>query len=123
LDAAAAEHPHNPASMRAAIAARGQGALLARVEQSITHPSDWPAREDTAREDVALWWTHVVGLHRKSRTLHKELKDAEAALGAEPNEENLIWLRDIQERLGALEGAEASIDGFGASSGRPARTF
>jgi DNA primase len=112
LDAAAIEHPHNPGSMRAAIAARGQGALLARVEQSITHASDWPAREDTAREDVTLWWTHVVGLHRKSRTLHRELKDAEAALGAEPSEENLIWLRDIQERLAALEGAEASIDGI-----------
>lgn len=123
MDAAATEHPHNPASMRTAIGARGQGALLARVEQSITHPSDWPAREGTAQEDVSLWWTHVVSLHRKSRTLHKELKDAETALGAEPNEENLVWLRDVQERLAALDGAEALIDGFGASSGRPARTF
>ena len=122
-DAAATEHPHNPASMRAAITARGQGALLARVEQSITHASDWPAREGTAQEDVTLWWTHVVSLHRKSRTLHKELKDAETALGADPSEENLAWLRDVQERLAALEGAEALIDGFGASSGRPARTF
>src|SRR5262249_34085356 len=74
MDPAATEHPHNPASMRAAITARGQGALLARVEQSITHASDWPAREGTAQEDVTLWWTHVVSLHRKSRTLHKELK-------------------------------------------------
>jgi DNA primase len=123
MDAAATEHPHNPASMRAGITARGQGALLARVEQSITHASDWPAREGTAQEDVTLWWTHVVSLHRKSRTLHKELKDAEAALGAEPSEENLAWLRDIQGRLAALEGAEALIDGFGASSGRPVRTF
>ncbi|MBV9523527.1 MAG: DNA primase, partial [Alphaproteobacteria bacterium] len=123
MDAAATEHPHNPASMRAAIGTRGQGALLARVEQSITHPSDWPAREGTAQEDVSLWWTHVVSLHRKSRTLHKELKDAETALGAEPNGENLVWLRDVQERLAALDGAEALIDGFGASSGRPARTF
>jgi DNA primase len=123
MDAAATEHPHSPASMRAAITARGQGALLARVEQSITHASDWPAREGTAQEDVSLWWTHVVSLHRKSRTLHKELKDAEVALGADPSEENLTWLRDVQERLAALEGAEALIDGFGASSGRPARTF
>jgi DNA primase len=123
LDAAATEHPVSPAAMRAAIAARGQGALLARVEQAITHPSDWPAREGAAPEDVSLWWTHVVSLHRKSRTLHKELKDAEAALGSEPNEENLAWLRDIQARLAALEGAEALIDGFGAPSGRPVRTF
>jgi len=123
LDAAATEHPVSPAAMRAAIAARGQAALLARVEQAITHSSDWPARETAAPEDVSLWWAHVVSLHRKSRTLHKELKDAEAALGNEPCEENLAWLRDVQTRLAALEGSEALIDGFGALSGRPVRTF
>ena len=123
LDAAATEHPVSPAAMRAAIAARGQGALLARVEQAITHPSDWPARETAAPEDVSLWWAHVVSLHRKSRTLHKELKDAEVALGSEPSEENLARLRDVQEHLAALEGTEALIDGFGALSGRPVRTF
>jgi hypothetical protein len=32
-------------------------------------------------------------------------------------------LRDIQARLAALDGAEALIDGFGVSSGRPVRTF
>ena len=123
LDAAASEHPLTPAAMRAAISARDLGALLARVEQGITHLSDWPAREGAAEEDITLWWTHVVSLHRKSRTLHKELKDAEQALGSEPSEENLAWLRDIQARLAALDGAEALIDGFGASSGRPVRTF
>ena len=89
LDASATEHPLTPAAMRTAISARGLGALLARVEQSITHPSDWPAREGAANEDVTRWWSHVVSLHRKSRTLHRELKDAEQALGNEPSEENL----------------------------------
>ena len=32
-------------------------------------------------------------------------------------------LRDIQARLATLDGAEALIDGFGAPSGRPARSF
>jgi hypothetical protein len=32
-------------------------------------------------------------------------------------------LRDIQARLAALDGAEALIDVFGVSSGRPVRTF
>jgi DNA primase len=122
LDAASG-HSLTPAALRAAIAARELGAVLARVEASITHQSDWPAREGAAQEDVSLWWTHVVSLHRKSRTLHKELKDAEQALGSEPSEENLAWLRDIQARLAALEGTEALIDGFGALSGRPVRTF
>jgi DNA primase len=116
-------HALTPAAMRDAIKARELGALLARVEGSITHGSDWPAQPGAAEEDVSRWWTHVVSLHRKSRTLNKELKDAEAALGNEPSDENLAWLRDVQGRLAAVDGAEALIDGFGVSSGRPVRTF
>jgi DNA primase len=123
LDAAACHVPLTPSSLRAAISERDLGAVLARVEGSITHPSDWPAREGAAEEDVNLWWTHVVSLHHKSRTLHKELKDAELALGDAPSEENLAWLRDVQARLAGLEGAEALIDGFGGASGRPVRNF
>ena len=122
LDAAAG-HALTPAAMRAAISARELGTLLARVEGAITHPSDWPARPGAAEEDVARWWTHVVSLHRKSRTLNRELKDAEQALGAEPSDENLAWLRDVQGRLAALDGSEAQIDGFGAPSGRSLRTL
>jgi DNA primase len=122
LDAAAG-HVLTPAAIRAAITARELGTLLARVEGSITHGSDWPARPGAAEEDVTRWWTHVVSLHRKSRTLNKELKDAEAALGSEPSDENLAWLRDVQGRLAALDGAEALIEGFGAPSGRPVRSF
>ena len=62
-------------------------------------------------------------LHRKSRTLNKELKDAERALAEEPSDENLNWLRDVQGRLSALEGTEATIEGFGALSGRQVRGF
>jgi len=120
---AAASHLLTTSAIRDALNALGLGTLLARVEAAVTHASDWPAQPGAAEDDVARWWTHVVSLHRKSRTLHRELKDAEAALGAETSEENLAWLRDVQARLAALEGAEALIDGFGVSSGRPARSF
>ncbi len=110
-------------ALAAALSARGLAPVLARVTAALTHRSDWPARADAAPEDVERWWAHVVTLHRKSRTLHRELKEAERVLGAEPSEENLAWLRDVQERLAALDGSEAEIEGFGASSGRSARTL
>jgi len=122
LDVAAGHIPTGPA-LRSAIAARDFGTVLARVEAAITHPSDWPAREGAGEEDVRQWWAHVVSLHRKSRTLHRELRSAEQALGMEPSEENFAWLRDVQAQLAALEGSEAQIEGFGVSSGRPVRTF
>jgi len=110
-------------SLRNVMLERGFGPVLARVEAAITHTSDWPVRPEAGKEDVTRWWSHVVTLHRKTRTLHRELKDAEHALGADPSDENFGWLRDVQERLAALEGAEALIEGFGAASGRPARSF
>jgi DNA primase len=46
------------------------------------------------------------------------LKDAELALGDEPSEANLAWLRDVKARLSEVDGTEALIEGFGESSGR-----
>jgi DNA primase len=100
---------------------RGLSPVLNRIGAAITHPSDWPAREGAAEEDVNQWWAHVVTLHRKKRTLNRELKDAERALGDEPSEANLAWIRDVKGRLSALEGTEALIEGFGALSGRSGR--
>ena len=112
----------NPETVRAAVVARGLTGALTRVEAAITHTSDWPARTGASPDDVGQWWAHVVTLHRRQRTLNKELKDAEHALGAEPTDANLAWLRDVQGRLSALDGTEALIEGFGVSSGRPARS-
>jgi DNA primase len=125
LDAAAG-HGHAPIEpdlLREAITAVGLAPVLGRVESSITHASDWPARPDAAPDDVIQWWGHIITLHRKQRTLHRELKEAERALGDMPNDENLAWLRDLQERLAALEGTEATIEGFGTPSGRAVRSI
>jgi DNA primase len=92
---------------------------LQRIERAFTHLADWPARAGAAQEDVRQWWTHVLTLHRRNRTLNKELKEAERALGAELSEQNFAWLRDVQAQLSSLEGTEASIEGFGTLSGRP----
>jgi DNA primase len=121
LAAGAAHRATEPESLRRALEEQNLGPTLAKVEAALTHASDWPARAGAAADDVRQWWTHVVTLQHKSRTLNRELKDAEQALGEHPSEENLTWLRDVQGRLLAIEGAEAVIDGFGALSGRPSR--
>jgi DNA primase len=118
LEAGSHEAHLDSAELQEALTRRGLEPLLARVQAAITHSSDWPAQEGAAEADVAQWWDHVVTLHRKKRTLNRELKDAERALGEDPSEANLAWLRDVQSRLAALEGTEALIEGFGASSGR-----
>jgi DNA primase len=124
LDAAAVHSGSElPEDFRGLIAGREHGALLARIERALTHAADWPARSGAAPDDVRQWWGHVVTLHRRMRTLNRALKDAERALGEDPTEQNYAWLRDVQGRLSALDGTEASIDGFGVLSGRPVRNL
>ena len=71
-----------------------------------------------AREDVLATWHQLVSLHRQWHSLLRELKDAEQALGDEPSEANMAWLRDIKARMAEADGTEALIEGFGELSGR-----
>jgi DNA primase len=71
-------------------------------------------------------WPHkgqLLALHRQWHSLTRELKDAELALGEDNSEANYARLRDVKARLSAIDGTEALIEGFGASSGRPARSL
>ncbi len=121
LDVTATQRHLSRETLRQEVVARQSGPVLERIECALTHPADWPAREGAAPEDVAQWWDHVLTLHRKNRTLNKELKEAEKALGEELSEQNFAWLQDVRGQLSALDGMEATIEGFGALSGRPVR--
>jgi len=111
------------AGMKAELAARGLADLLDRVDKAITTSSVWGLQPQAAPEDVLSTWKQLVALHRQWHSLIKELKDAELALGQESTEANYSWLQDVKARLSAVDGTEALIEGFGVSSGRPARIF
>jgi DNA primase len=110
-------------ALAAELAKRGFTELLERIGRSITTPSVWGARPAAAQADVLLTWKQLVALHRQWHSLTRELKDAETALGADNSEANYARLRDVKARLSSLDGTEALIEGFGASSGRPARSL
>jgi len=111
------------AALAAELAKRGFGDLLARIQRTITTPSVWGARPNAAAADVLLTWKQLVALHRQWHSLTRELKDAETALGADNTEANYARLRDVKARLSSLDGTEALIEGFGASSGRATRSM
>ncbi|WP_354111692.1 DNA primase [Bradyrhizobium sp. S3.12.5] len=124
IAAFANDHHHSPdpgvqaEKMRADIEKGGFLQLLQRVEGGITTAAVWGAREGAARDDVLATWHQLVALHRQYHSLLRELKDAELALGDDPSEANLAWLRDVKARLAAVDGTEALIEGFGELSGR-----
>lgn len=124
IAAFANDHHHSPdpgeqaEKMRADIEKGGFSQLLQRVEGGITTAAVWGAREGAARDDVLATWHQLVALHRQYHSLLRELKDAELALGEDPSEANLAWLRDVKARLAEVDGTEALIEGFGELSGR-----
>jgi DNA primase len=81
------------------------------------------ARPQAGQADVLLTWRQLLALHRQWHSLIRELKDAELALGADNSETNYARLQDVKARLSSIDGTEALIEGFGASSGRQSRSL
>ena len=123
IDIAAQAEAADAATVRAELAGRGLAEIMARIEAAITTASVWGAGESAAPDDVLVTWQQLVGLHRQWHSLVKELKDAEWALGQDNSESNYLRLVDVKARLARMEGTEALIEGFGASSGRSVRSL
>ncbi|MGB6503162.1 MAG: DNA primase [Xanthobacteraceae bacterium] len=111
------------AALSSELAKRGFGDVLERIHRSITTLSVWGAGPNAAAADVLLTWKQLVALHRQWHSLTRELRDAETALGADNTEANYARLRDVKARLSSLDGTEALVEGFGASSGRTSRSL
>ncbi len=124
IAAFANDHHHSPdpdeqsEKMHTDLERSGFSQILQRVERAITTVAVWGARAGAAREDVLSTWHQLVVLHQKTHALLREKKDAELALGEEPSDAHMAWLKDVSHRLELLEGTEAQIDGFGELSGR-----
>lgn len=123
IDIAAHAAAADSAAIKAKLAARHLTEAMERIAASITTSSVWGARPDAAPEDVLVTWQQLVALHRQWHSLTKELKDAEQALGQDNSEANYLRLRDVKVRLARMDGTEALIEGFGASSGRGVRSL
>jgi DNA primase len=123
IDIAAHAAALDSEALKAELAARDLLAVMERVALSITSASVWGARPEAAPDDVLVTWQQLVALHRQWHSLTKELKDAEQALGQDSSEANYLRLRDVKARLSQVDGTEALIEGFGASSGRGGRSL
>jgi DNA primase len=120
---AARDPPPDTAEIRAQLAAGRLGPLVARLDAQIAGVGHWPAMPEAADRDAEEGWMQALTLHRRRRTLHIALKDAEAALADDPSDANHARLVDVKNQLMKTEGTEALIEGFGASSGRQTRVF
>ena len=98
----------------------GSGPLLDRLEAQAKRLNEWFLGSGAAQDDARTGLRQMIALHRKTITLERELKAAEAAWTADPTVENEKALFAVREQLSSHAGSEAQIEGFGIASGRPA---
>ncbi len=120
IDSAALGMGLDGADIRSHLKHKGLGPLLDRLETQAKKLNEWFLGSGAAQDDARTGLRQMIALHRKTVTLERELKAAEAAFAAEPTEEKLNALKAVREQLSSHTGAEAQIEGFGAASGRQA---
>ena len=110
LDGAASGEAPDPAVLQARLERAGLAEAAARLRALVRHGDRWvlDPHADPVRLEDAL--RQAITLHRRARTLHTELRAAERALAEEDNEANLAWLREVQNQLSSMAGAEADLD-------------
>jgi DNA primase len=111
------------AGLRERLVATGAGEILDQADRQLRDARIWQGLPDAAFEDALGGWRQAVSLQLRARHLRRELEAAEAALAADDSEANLGRLVEIRNEIARGDGIEALIDGFGLSSGRPARSF
>ena len=107
----------------AACGSKGLESQLDMVSKHLQANKLWQLLPQSAFEDARDGWYQAYTLHIKNMALNSELKVAERALADDDSQENLERLLQIQQELSRSDGIEALIDGFGVSSGRPAKGF
>ncbi|MCB1479600.1 MAG: DNA primase [Rhodobiaceae bacterium] len=110
-------------ALRESLGARGLGGVLERIDSLWLARADWFAGPDSADVDAESGLKHMLALHRKINTLHRNLEIAQADYERDISEANEARVFAILAELEKAEGTEAQVEGFGAQSGRPVRSF
>ena len=119
IDSAALGSGLDGTDLRGHLKKMGSGPLLDRLESQAKRLNEWFLGSGAAQDDARTGLRQMIALHRKTVTLERELRAAEAAFAADPTEEKLNALKAVREQVLSHAGSEAQIEGFGAASGRP----
>jgi len=124
IDVQADEREHTREDLLAELDRRGLVSLFEALERKLRLVRLWTVLPDAALEDAREAVRQALHLQHRHRSLHRELRAAEAALGAgEADEIAYAQVVEIRREIDNLAGTEALIDGFGVLSGRPAKGF
>lgn len=118
IDSASLAESLDAAQLKRHLHLKGLGPVVDRLETQARRLNEWFLGSGAAHDDARTGLRQMIALHRKTITLERELKAAEAACAADATEENFNALNAVRDQLLSQTGAEAQIEGFGAASGR-----
>jgi DNA primase len=118
LDVASSEEVLDRAALKTHLSSKGFGPDLDRLEDQAKRLNEWFLGPAAAPDDARTGLRQMIALHRKTVTLDRELKAAEAAFARDPSEDTQAALFAVRDQLSSALGSEALIEGFGAASGR-----
>lgn len=110
LDIAAEEGVENAPIFAERLAARGFTELVGRLEALVRRERIAFALPDCDPQEARSGFRHTLALHRKSLTLHKELRAAEQAFAQDGSAESFARLVNIKTELESAEGMEVLLD-------------
>ncbi|RYG27447.1 DNA primase, partial [bacterium] len=113
--------PHTRDEILGALDRRGLLASFEGFETQLRLVRQWTVLPDAALEDAREAVRQALHLQHRARSLHRELRMAEEALGTEADELAYLQVLEIKREIENIAGTEALIDGFGILSGRPAK--
>ncbi len=103
-----------PEVVEARLQRAGLAAACERLRASVRPGDAWTLDAAAPVDRVEDALRQAIILHRKTRTLHSELKAAERALADGGGDADLAWLRDVQAQIASLNGAEADREAVNA---------
>jgi DNA primase len=107
LDCAASGEGGDPCVLEARLIRAGLAETAATLAARVGPGDRWALDPHADPLRLADALRQAITLHRRARTLHSELRAAERALAEDEGEANLAWLREVQNQLSSVEGAEA----------------
>jgi len=123
LDIYAEHHPTSREELLAHLPGKGADAIYEAYQQRLRELRLWTVLETAAPEDAREAVRQALHLHHRFRSLNKELRSAEEALGRQPSETAYAHVVEVKREIDTLAGTEALIDGFGILSGRATKAY
>ncbi|KQT69605.1 MULTISPECIES: DNA primase [unclassified Aureimonas] len=123
LDVVSASAVNDREVLLKALADRGMRDMFEAFETQVRLRGDWSFLSGAAPEDARESLRQALHLHHRSRSLNRELRTAEEALGVQPSEQAFAHVVEVKRELQDPNGTEALIDGFGILSGRATKGY